>query len=122
MDIVRRGEHLALVNVIDAYGLQDLGLHEMTYAAFRHDRYRYRIRYPLDHQGIAHPRYAAGCAYVRRYPFQCHYGAGPCLLGYERLLRGRNIHYDSASECLCQIRVGFIFLVFHASTPLDACL
>ena len=49
VDVVGRGEHLRLVDVVDAQGLQDLRLHKVANAGLGHDRDGDRRLDGLDH-------------------------------------------------------------------------
>ncbi len=62
--LVGRGEDLRLIDVIDAEGLQDLGLHEVADAGLGHHRDADCRHDPLDHGWVAHPGHAAGGADV----------------------------------------------------------
>ena len=54
--IVRRSEDLALVDVVDFEGLQDLGFDEMTDATLGHHRDGHRLHDGLDNSGVGHTR------------------------------------------------------------------
>lgn len=75
VDVVGGGEDLALVDVVDVDGLEDLGLHEMADPALRHHRYGDGLLDPLYHLGVRHPGHAARGTDVRRDPLQRHDGA-----------------------------------------------
>ena len=81
VDLVRRREHLALVDIVDTEGLQHLGLGEMTDARLGHDRDGDRVLDGLDEGGVAHASHAAVPADVGRYPLQGHHSDGPGVLG-----------------------------------------
>src|SRR5438876_5467155 len=66
--LVRRREDLALVDVVDADGLEDLRLDEVADAGLRHHRDRDRVHDLGDELRVAHPRDAALLADVGRNP------------------------------------------------------
>ena len=66
--LVGRGEHLGLVDVVDAERLEDLGLDEVADAGLGHDRDGDDGLDALDHLGIAHAGDAAVAADVGRAP------------------------------------------------------
>ena len=103
--VVRGGEHLGLVDVVDVDGLQHLRLREVPYAALRHHGDGDGLLYAADHGGVAHAADAAGRADVRRDPLQRHHGARAGLLRYARLLGRRNVHDHAALQHLGQLAV-----------------
>ena len=84
--IICGGKDFAFVDIIDFNGLQNTCFHEMTDAAFGHDRYGYGFLNAAYHSRIAHAGNAAGGPYICRDPFQGHDRAGACLLGNTCLL------------------------------------
>ena len=102
-DVVRlvgRGEHLGLVDVVDAEGLQHLRLDEVADAGLGHHRDGDRADDALDHVGVAHAGDAALRADVGGHPLQRHDGDGAGVLGDLGLLRGDDVHDDAALELL----------------------
>ena len=87
VDLVGRGEHLGLVDVVDAERLQDLGLDEVADAGLGHDRDGHGVDDALDHVRVGHPGHAAVLADVGGHPLQGHDGDGAGVLGDLRLLR-----------------------------------
>jgi hypothetical protein len=98
--VVREGEHLGLVDVVDAEALQDLRLDEVADAGLGHHRDGHRGDDALDHVGVAHPRHPALRADVGGHPFQRHDGDGTGGLGDLGLLGGDDVHDDAALEHL----------------------
>ena len=66
--LVGRGEHLGLVDVVDAERLEDLRLDEVPDAGLGHDRDGDGGLDALDHLGVAHAGHAAVAADVGRAP------------------------------------------------------
>ena len=100
--VVGEGEHLALIHVVDADGLQDLGLNEVSDAGLGHHRDRHRSLDLLDHPRIAHPGHASLRPDVRRHALQRHHGARPRLLCDARLLWRHHVHDHPATQHLGQ--------------------
>jgi len=69
---IRRRQHFAFVDVVDAEGFQHLRFHVMADPAFGHDRNRDRLHDFLDQVRVGHPGHAAGGANVRGYLLQRH--------------------------------------------------
>ena len=98
--LVGRGEHLALVDVIDAEGLEDLRLDEMPDTALRHHRDRDSVHDPLNDLGITHPRDAARRADVRGNAFERHHRARPRVLCDLGVLGRDDVHDHATLEHL----------------------
>ena len=84
VDVVRlvgRGEHLGLVDVVDAERLEHLRLGEVADAALRHDRDRDRGLDALDHRRVAHAGDAAVAADVGGNPLERHHRDRAGVLG-----------------------------------------
>ena len=96
--VVGRGEHLGLVDVVDAEALQDLRLDEVADARLGHHRDGDRRDDALDHVGVAHPRHAALGADVGGHALERHHRDGAGALGDARLLGGDDVHDDAALE------------------------
>jgi hypothetical protein len=92
------GEHLALVDVIDLDGLQNLRFDEMADPNLGNDRDRYGVLNPFLSFGVAHPRYAAGRADIGGNALKRHNGARARILGDLGLFRCRYIHDDAALD------------------------
>ena len=103
--VVGGGEDLALVDVVDLNGLQNLGLHEMADAALGHDGDGDGLLDAPNHLRVAHAGNAAGCPDVRRDALQRHDGTGACGFGDLRLLRRGDVHDDAALEHLGQLLI-----------------
>ena len=100
--LVGRGEHLALVDVVDAEGLEHLGLGEVADAGLGHDRDGHRRLDPLDQGRVAHAGHAAVAADVGRDPLEGHHRDGPGVLGDLGLLGVDHVHDHAAPQHLGQ--------------------
>lgn len=100
MLLVGGGEDLALVDVIDADGLEDLGLDEVADAGLSHDGDGDGPLDLLDEAGVAHAGDAALGADVGRDALEGHDGDRAGLLGEAGLLGGDDVHDDAAAEHL----------------------
>src|SRR5437867_4511161 len=98
--LVRRGEHFALIYVVDAERLEHARLDEVPDAALRHHRDRDRLHDLEDLLGIAHARDAARRADVRGHALERHDGDGTRILGDLRVLGGDHVHDHAALEHL----------------------
>ena len=98
--VVGRREHLRLVDVVDAQGLQNLRLDEVADARLGHDRDGDRGLDGLDHRRVAHARDASVAADVGGNALERHHGDGAGLLGDARLLGRRHVHDDALLEHL----------------------
>ncbi|MPM94976.1 hypothetical protein SDC9_142125 [bioreactor metagenome] len=98
--IVGGREHLALVDVVNFKGLQDLGLHKVPDAHLGHHRDGHRLLNAPNHFWVAHPGNAPGRPDIRRDALQGHHGAGTRLLGDFRLLGGGHVHDNPTLEHL----------------------
>ena len=96
VDIIRGGENLTLVDVVDFDGFEHLRLYKVANAAFCHNRDGNGLLDAADHFRITHTGNAAGCTDVCRNPLQCHNGTGTSFLCNMCLLRSGNIHDDAA--------------------------
>lgn len=100
VDLVGRGEHLGLVDVVDAEGLEHLGLDEVADAGLRHDRDGHGLDDALDHVRVGHTGHATVLADVGRDALQGHDGHGAGVLGDLRLLGVDHVHDHTALELL----------------------
>ena len=100
--LVGGGEHLGLVDVVDAEGLEDLGLDEVADAGLGHDRDGDDGLDALDHLGIAHPGDAAVATDVGGHALERHDGDGAGVLGDLGLLGVDDVHDDAALQHLGQ--------------------
>ena len=100
--LVGRGEHLALVDVVDAERLEDLGLDEVADAGLGHHRDGDGGLDALDHLRVAHAGHAAVAADVGRHPLEGHHRDGAGVLGDLGLLGVDDVHDDAALEHLGQ--------------------
>jgi hypothetical protein len=101
-----RGPHLALVDVVNVEGLQDLGLHKVPDAGLGHDGDGDRRLDRADHGRVAHARDAAVLANIGGHALQRHDRDGAGLLGDAGLLRGGDVHDDAALEHLGEANLG----------------
>lgn len=100
--VVRWGQNLALVHVVDSDGLQDLGLHEVPDAGLRHHRDGHRLLYLLYELRVAHSGHPALGPDVCWHTLQGHDRARPCLLRDAGLLRVHHVHYHPSPQHLGQ--------------------
>ena len=100
--LVGRGEHLALVDVVDAERLEDLGLDEVADAGLGHHRDGDDGLDALDHLGVAHAGHAAVATDVGRHPLEGHDRDGAGVLGDLGLLGVDHVHDHAAGQHLGQ--------------------
>ena len=98
--VVGRGQHLGLVDVVDAEALQHLRLDEVADARLRHDRDRDGLDDAVDQVGIAHAGHAALGADIGGHALERHDGDGAGVLGDLGLLGVDDVHDDAALEHL----------------------
>ena len=97
--LVRRGQHLALVDVVDAQHLEHLGLGEMPDPGLGHYRDAHGRFDALDQSRVAHPGHAAVAADVGGHPLEGHDRGSAGILGHDRLF-GRDHVHDHATPQL----------------------
>lgn len=100
--VICQGENLALVHVIDAYGLQDLGLYEVSDAGLSHDGDGDGPLDFLNQLWVAHAGHATLGPDVGGYALEGHDGAGPSLFGDAGLVGVNDVHDNAATEHLGQ--------------------
>ena len=105
MVLVCGREHLGLVDVVDAHGLEHLCLNEVADTALGHHGDADGFENHLNAGWVGHAGHATGGADVRRDSLQCHHRDGACFFRYRRLLGGHHIHDDAALEHLGQARL-----------------
>jgi hypothetical protein len=93
--LVGGGEHLALVDEVDAERFQDARLLRVADAAFGHHRNGHHGADSLDHLDRCHARHAAFAADVGRHPLERHHRRRARLLRDARLLGVRHVHESS---------------------------
>ena len=101
VDVVRlvgRGEHLGLVDVVDAERLEHLGLGEVADAGLGHHRDGDGGLDALDHLRVAHAGDAAVAADVGRHPLERHHRDGAGVLGDLGLLGVDDVHDHAAAS------------------------
>ena len=113
VDIIGRGEDLALIDVIDLEGLEDLSLDEMPDTALGHDGDGDGVLDALDHLGVAHTGDSSRCADVRGDPLEGHDGRGSRFLCDPSLFGRGDIHDDAALEHLSEFLVQFVPALCH---------
>src|SRR5665647_2608480 len=91
-------EDLALVDVVDLEGLEDLGFDEVADARLGHDGDGDALLDLLDLSGVGHADHAALGADVGGHALEGHDGAGPGLFGDLGLLGVGDVHDDAALE------------------------
>lgn len=111
--VIRGREDFALVDVVDLDGLQYLGLHEMTDAAFGHNGDGDGLLNAADHLGVAHTGHTARCPDIRGDALQRHNRAGTGGFGNFRLLGRGYVHDDAALEHLGQFFIQIISRFFR---------
>jgi hypothetical protein len=100
--LVGRGEHLALIDIVHADGLQDLRLDEVADAALGHDRDADGGHDRADQARVGHARHPALNADVGRNPLERHDRHGPGLLGDHGMFGRDHVHDDAPLEHLRQ--------------------
>ena len=100
--LVRGGEDLGLVDVVDAERLEDLRLDEVADPGLGHDRDRDDLLDLLDLGGVGHASDAAFPADVGGHALERHHGARAGVLGDLGLLGGGDVHDDAALQHLGQ--------------------
>ena len=100
--LVGRGEHLGLVDVVDAERLEHLRLDEVADAGLGHHRDGDDRLDALDHLGVGHAGDATVAPDVGRHPLEGHHGHGAGVLGDLGLLRVDDVHDHAALEHLGQ--------------------
>jgi len=98
MCLVRGGQHLRLVDVVDIEGFEHLGLAEVADPGLGHDRNRHGRLDALDHRRVAHAGHTAVTADVGRHAFERHHGDRAGILRDLGLLGRDDIHDDAAPE------------------------
>jgi len=100
--VIRQSENLALVHVVDAYGLQDLGLNEVPDAGLCHHGDSDGPLDFLNQLWVAHAGHATLGPDVSGYTLEGHDRAGPGLFGDAGLVGVNDVHDNAASEHLGQ--------------------
>ena len=72
MRFIGRGEHLGLIDVVDAERLEDLRLDEVTNPGLGHHRDRGDVLDAFDHRRIAHAGNATVGADIGRHTLERH--------------------------------------------------
>jgi hypothetical protein len=98
--VVGRGQHLGLVDVVDAERLEDLGLDEVPDPRLGHHRDRDRGDDAVDQVRITHPGHTALGADVGRHPLQRHHRHSAGVLSDLGLIRGDHVHDHATLEHL----------------------
>ena len=96
VNVIRRGENFALVDVVDFDGFEHLRLYKVTDPAFCHNWDRNGFLDAADHFRIAHTGNAACCTDVCRDTLQRHNGTCTSFLCNMCLLRSGNVHDNAA--------------------------
>jgi hypothetical protein len=98
--LIRRGEDLALVDVVDVERLQDLCFDEMADPALGHDRDGHRVPDRLDSGRVGHPDHATLGADVGGDAFQGHDRDRAGVLGHLGLFGVGDVHDHPALQHL----------------------
>ena len=115
--LIGGGEDLALVDVIDLQGLEDLGLHEMADPGLGHDRDGDALFDLGDHLRVRHAGHPAVPADIRGHPLQGHDGHGARLFGDLRLFHIGHVHDHAALEHLGELDIQFVSFCIHDVLP-----
>ena len=94
--LVGGGEHLALVDHVNADLLEHLGFDEMADTHLPHNRDRDRIDDLRHLRGIGHPRHASRLSDIRRDALEGHDRNRSCLFRDDCLLCIDDVHDDPA--------------------------
>ena len=100
MAVIRRRQHLRLIDIVDPEAGEDLRLDEMSNPGLSHHRDADRGDDALDQIRITHPRHPTLGTDIGRYPLQRHYGHRTGRFGDARLLGRDHIHDHAALEHL----------------------
>lgn len=128
--LVGGGEDLALVDVVDAEDLEDLGFDEVADAGLGHDGDGDGLLDFFDEGGVGHAGDAALGADVGGDPLEGHDGAGAGLLGDAGLLGVDDVHDDAAAEHLGEadldgegglLRLGDGAVAVHCDDTVGSC-
>ena len=98
--LVRRSEHLRLVDVVDLERLEDLRLDEVPDPRLGHHRDGDRLLDLLDHLRVRHPGHTAVLADVGRHALERHHRGRAGLLGDPGVLGRDHVHDHAALEHL----------------------
>jgi hypothetical protein len=96
--VVRRGQHLGLVDVVDAERLQHLRLDEVPDPGLGHHRDGHGVDDAVDHVGVAHAGDPALGADVGRNPLEGHDSHRAGIFGDPGLLRRDDVHNHAALQ------------------------
>jgi hypothetical protein len=98
--LVGRGEHLGLVDVVDAERLEHLRLGEVADPALGHHRDRDGLLDALDHRRVAHARDTTVAADVGRDALERHHRGRAGVFGDLGLLGRDDVHDDATPQHL----------------------
>mmetsp|Transcript_27271 Transcript_27271/g.37610 ORF Transcript_27271/g.37610 Transcript_27271/m.37610 type:complete len:271 (+) Transcript_27271:255-1067(+) len=102
MNLVCRGQDLALINVVNTNRLQNLGFYKVTNAGLGHDWNGDSCFDGLNHFRVRHTSYTSIFANVSGDPLQGHHCDSACFFSNTRLFNIDDIHDASALEHLCK--------------------
>mmetsp|Transcript_4978 Transcript_4978/g.8849 ORF Transcript_4978/g.8849 Transcript_4978/m.8849 type:complete len:207 (-) Transcript_4978:40-660(-) len=100
VNLVSWGENLALINVVNTNGLQNLGLDKVTDSSLGHHRNGNSLADLLDHLRVTHAGHSAVLANIRRDALKSHDGNSAGLLGNASLLGVDDVHDDATLKHL----------------------
>ena len=115
INIIRRAQHFAFINVVDPDRFEDPGFGNVSDPALRHDGDGYRLLDPADHTGITHAGNTARRPDVCGDPFQRHHGTRTGIFRDFCLFGRGHIHDHAAFEHFCEVTIQFILCTFHFS-------
>ncbi len=90
--LVRRREHLGLIDVVDPHRFENLGFYEMADADLGHHRDADGIHDLLDQGRVAHARHTTVGANICGNAFERHHGDGARLFGDASMFGGDHVH------------------------------
>ena len=105
VDVVGGREYLALVDVVNLDGLQDLCLGNVTDAALGHDGDGDSLLNAANHLRVAHTTHTTCSTDVGGDAFEGHDGTGTGSLGNPGLFGSRHVHDNTALQHLSQLAV-----------------
>ena len=102
MRLVRWGEHLALVDIVDPQGLQNLRLGKMPNTHLGHHGNGHRLHDLFDLRRVGHACDAPLGADIRRDAFQGHHGHRSCVFSDLGLVCSGDVHDHATLQHLGQ--------------------
>ena len=113
IDVIGRTQHLALVDIVNLNGLQDLSLSNMADTALRHHGDAHSLLDATNHLGVTHTADTACGTDIGRDTFKGHHGTGTGCLGNPGLFRSSHVHDNTTLQHLSQLAVEQCSFVCH---------